>query len=219
DLRRLDRLDPVDRLAAQVTVGAGVTLARLQAHLRGSGLAFGVDLAARDSATIGGMVATNAGGLQVLRHGHMRAQVLGVTAVLGTGEVVEVNPRGLTKDNTGYDLAGLLCGSEGTLGIVTEARLRLVPAHTDRAVALLAFTTAAEAVAALPVLRAVPAVSAIEVMAATGLDVVAEHLDQPFPIDPLPPWVLLVEVVGDDDPTDHLVPILDHLGDVIVGSA
>lgn len=219
DLRRLDRLDPVDRLAAQVTVGAGVTLARLQAHLRGSGLAFGVDLAARDSATIGGMVATNAGGLQVLRHGHMRAQVLGVTAVLGTGEVVEVNPRGLTKDNTGYDLAGLLCGSEGTLGIVTEARLRLVPAHTDRAVALLAFTTAAEAVAALPVLRAVPAVSAIEVMAATGLDVVAEHLDQPFPIDPLSPWVLLVEVVGDDDPTDHLVPILDHLGDVIVGSA
>src|SRR5690606_27942227 len=107
--------------------------------------------------------------LQVLGRGHSRAQVLGVTAVLGTGEVVEVNPRGLTKDNTGYDLAGLLCGSEGTLGIVTEARLRLVPAHTDRAVALLAFTTAAEAGAALPVLRAVPAVSALEAMAAPGL--------------------------------------------------
>jgi len=218
DLRRFDRLDPVDRLAAQVTVGAGVTLARLQAHLRGSGLAFGVDLAARDSATIGGMVATNAGGLQVLRHGHMRAQVLGVTAVLGTGEVVEVNPRGLTKDNTGYDLAGLLCGSEGTLGIVTEARLRLVPAPADRAVALLAFATAAQAVGALPVLRAVPAVSAIEVMTGTGLAVVAEHLGQPFPIEPLPGWVLLVEVVG-DEPAEQLVPVLDDVGEQVVGTA
>ena len=112
----------VDTTAAQVTVGAGATLAALQAHVRSDGLSFGVDLSARDTATIGGMVATNAGGLHVVKHGSMRAQVLGVQAVLGTGELVEANLAGLLKDNTGYDLPGLLCGSEGTLGIVTAAR-------------------------------------------------------------------------------------------------
>ena len=82
--------------------------------------------AAADSATIGGTIATNAGGLQVLRHGSTRAQLLGVEAVLGTGETVS-HMGGLIKDNTGYDLGGLLCGSEGTLGVVTSARVRLVP--------------------------------------------------------------------------------------------
>src|SRR5690606_15118344 len=109
DLRRLDGLGRVDVAAAEVTVGAGVALAALQAHLGGTGLAFAVDLAARDTATIGGMAATNAGGVHVLRHGPMRAQVAGPTAVLGTGVVVRANPSGLAKDNTGYDLPGLLC--------------------------------------------------------------------------------------------------------------
>ncbi|MGH9273227.1 MAG: FAD-binding oxidoreductase, partial [Acidimicrobiales bacterium] len=85
DLRRMTGLSPVDGAAAQVTAGAGETLAAVQAHVASHGLVVGVDLAARDSATIGGMVATNAGGLHVLRHGSMRAQVLGVEAVLGTG--------------------------------------------------------------------------------------------------------------------------------------
>ena len=106
------------RLAGQVTAGAGVTLGALAAHAGAEGLAFGVDLGSRDSATVGGMVATNAGGLHVVRHGAMRAQVVGVEAVLGTGAVVS-RLGGLIKDNTGYDLAQLLCGSEGTLGIVT----------------------------------------------------------------------------------------------------
>lgn len=219
DLRRLDHLPPVDVLAGQVTAGAGVSLAALQRHVQGSGLAFGVDLAARDSATIGGMVATNAGGLQVLRHGHMRAQVLGLTAVLGTGAVVEVNPRGLTKDNTGYDLAGLLCGSEGTLGLVTEARLRLVPEVGERVVALLGFARAADAVAALPPLRALPAVSAIEVMGSPGLELVAAHLGATFPIAPVPPWALLVELAGAGDLTSVLVPVLDGLSDAVTGTA
>ena len=123
-LGRLDRLE-VDGTAAQATAGAGVPLAALRAAAAAAGLAFGVDLGARDSATVGGMVATNAGGIHVLRHGAMRAQVVGVEAVLGTGAVVS-RLAGLVKDNTGYDLAQLLCGSEGTLGIVTAARLRLV---------------------------------------------------------------------------------------------
>ena len=125
-LRRLDALGPVDVASAQVTAGAGVTLARLQAHARAAGWDFGVDLGARDSATVGGMVATNAGGVHVLRHGPMRRQVVGVRAVLADGSVVD-RLDGLEKDNTGYDLSGLLCGSEGTLAVVTDARLRLVP--------------------------------------------------------------------------------------------
>jgi FAD/FMN-containing dehydrogenase len=104
DLRRLDGLDAVDLAAGQVTVGAGVSLARLQAHVQPQGLAVPVDLAARDTATLGGMVATNAGGTHVVRHGSMRAQLLGVEAVLGTGKIVRANLAGLLKDNTGYDL-------------------------------------------------------------------------------------------------------------------
>ncbi len=125
---RLDRLDPIDCVAAQVTAGAGVPLARLQEAAEREGFTFPVDLAARDSATVGGMVATNAGGLHVLRYGSMRAQVIGLEAVLADGQVV-LRLSGLVKDNTGYDLSQLLVGSEGTLGIITAARLRLVPAH------------------------------------------------------------------------------------------
>ena len=108
-------------LGGEVTAGAGVTLASLAAHAAAAGLAFGVDIGSRDSATVGGMVATNAGGLHVVRHGAMRAQLLGVEAVLGTGARIS-RMGGLVKDNTGYDLAQLLCGSEGTLGIVTGAQ-------------------------------------------------------------------------------------------------
>ena len=118
-LRRLAAIDPVDVAAGQVTAGAGATLAAVDAAATGAGLAFGVDLAARDSATVGGMVATNAGGLRMLRYGGMRAQMAGVEAVLADGRVLS-HLGGLAKDNTGYDLAGLLAGSEGTLAVVTR---------------------------------------------------------------------------------------------------
>ena len=118
----------------------------------GAGLAFGVDLAARDSATVGGMVATNAGGLRMLRYGGMRAKVAGIEAVLADGQVLS-HLAGLTKDNTGYHLGGLLAGSEGTLGVVTRARLRLVPRLPARAVALLGFAGHEPALEALAELR------------------------------------------------------------------
>src|SRR3546814_14574069 len=120
------RTDPLCPAAAPFG-SAGATRAAVQEQVRPHGLTVAVDLGARDTATIGGMVATNAGGLHVLRHGSMRHQVLGVEAVLGTGEVLSANMGGLVKDNTGYDLPGLLCGSEGTLAVVTAVRLRLVP--------------------------------------------------------------------------------------------
>lgn len=218
DLRGLDSIGAVDATAAQVTVGAGVTLAALQSHLRPHGLAFGVDLGARDTATIGGMVATNAGGLHVVRHGSMRAQLLGVQAVLGTGALVEVNLAGLLKDNTGYDLAGLLCGSEGTLGIVTAARLRLVPIPPGRLVALLGVGSVTEAVAALPVLRALPSLHAVELVLDSGLEVVGEHLGVAPPVTGA--CALLVEVAGEPAAlADELGSALDRLGPAVLSSA
>ena len=122
--RRLLGLGPVEDGSA--VVGAGETLASVQAHARRAGWEYGVDMASRDSATVGGTVATNAGGIHVVAHGTTRAQVLGVEAVLADGSVVR-RLAGLVKDATGYDLGQLVVGSEGTLAVVTAVRLRLVP--------------------------------------------------------------------------------------------
>jgi FAD/FMN-containing dehydrogenase len=219
DLRRLARLGPVDTASLQVTVGAGVTLAALQRHAGHAGLAFAVDLGARDTATIGGMVATNAGGLHVLRHGAMRAQVLGLEAVLGTGDIVAANPTGLVKDNTGYDLPGLLCGSEGTLGIVTSVRLRLLPAPARVVTALLGVDGVAAAVDALAELRGCAGLHAAELLLADGMALVGRHLGLPPPLDPLPPCAVLVELAGDGDLLGQLGAALDRLGPVVRATA
>ncbi len=220
DLRGLDELGEVDLPARQVTTGAGVTLARLQDHTASAGLMPGVDLAARDTATVGGMVATNAGGVHVARHGSMRAQLLGVEAVLGTGDVVRVNLSGLVKDNTGYDLGGLLCGSEGTLGVVTAARLRLVAAPPHRVVALVGFGSVDAAVGALPVLRSMPDLHAVELVLADGVDLVAAHLGQSFPLQPTPAAAILVELAGAGDGLlDALGSALQALGAAVTSTA
>lgn len=201
--RRLDALEPVDVVAGQVTAGAGVTIARLHEHAASAGFAYGVDLAARDSATVGGTVATNAGGLHVLRHGATRRQVVGIEAVRADGQVLS-HLGGLEKDNTGYDLAGLLCGSEGTLAVVTAARLRLVPVHAERAAALLAFGDVTDALAAVADLRArLEALHAVELFLDPGLSLVREVLGLPAPFASPHPVYLLVEVAGTTDPTDR----------------
>jgi len=208
---RLARLDPVDLVAAQVTAGAGVPLARLQEAATAAGLDFPVDLAARDSATVGGMVATNAGGLHVLRYGAMRAQVIGVEAVLADGSVVS-RLSGLVKDNTGYDLSQLLVGSEGTLGIVTAARLRLVAAHPERVVALLGLPGTAEAVAVVDSLRRrVEGLQAAELFFDDGLELVRAHGGLPAPLSQ--PWTayLVVECAGLTDPSEALFEVLAEL--------
>lgn len=220
-LTRLTQLDEVDRSAAQVTAGAGVTLAALTAHARAAGLDFGVDLAARDSATVGGLAATNAGGIRVLRYGSMREQVAGAEAVLADGSVVR-RLGGLAKDNTGYDLVSLLCGSEGTLGVITALRLRLVPRLPARAVALLALPDVATAVAALPVLRGrLPDLAAAEVFFAGGLDLVRAHAGLPSPFPVAHPCYLVLECAGRTDPTEQLIEAageLDGLLDAAVAS-
>ena len=151
----------------------------MQEAAEGIGWQYGVDLASRGSATIGGTIATNAGGVRVLRHGPTRAQVIGLEAVLGTGGVVS-RLGGLTKDNTGYDLAGLLCGSEGTLGIVTAARLSLVRRPPEIVTALVGYRSIGEAVRAGQALRgAVGSLEAVELFTDRGLDLVCAHLEHP----------------------------------------
>ncbi len=210
-LVRLARLDPVDAVAAQVTAGAGVTLARLQAAASRVGLAFPVDLAARDSATVGGMVATNAGGLHVMRYGAMRAQVIGVEAVLADGRVVS-RLSGLVKDNTGYDLSQLLVGSEGTLGIVTAARLRLVADQPEKVVALLGVAGTEAALAYLDVMRRrVEGLEAAELFFADGLSLVRDHGGLPAPLGQAFPAYLVVECGGVRDPGDSLFEVLAEL--------
>ncbi len=200
DLRALDAITDVDPDAGQLTAGAGATIAAVQAAARAAGWDYGVDWGARDAATVGGSIATNAGGTRVHRFGDTRAQVLGVEAVLAGGAVIS-HLGGLVKDNTGYHLPSLLCGSEGTLAVVTAARLRLVPRLEQRVVALLGVGSWADAVAlGGHVRRTVPDVDAVEGVG----DACRELQGLPVPGDrPHPVWVL-VECAGHDDPTAAL---------------
>ncbi len=214
-LARLDEVGPVDPLAGQVTAGAGVPLAELQAAAAAAGLDFGVDLAARGSATIGGMVATNAGGVRVLRHGPMRAQVVDVEAVTIGGDVIG-GVRGLEKDNTGYHLPSLLTGSEGTLAVVTRARLRLVPRDRHHVTALLAMADLGAAVALVGRLRArLPSLSAAEVVLAEGVDLVIEQTGLAPPFPARHEVLVLVECAGASDPTEELAAALADEPEVI----
>jgi FAD/FMN-containing dehydrogenase len=219
-LRRLADLAPVEPIESQVTVGAGVTLEALQQHARAAGLDFGVDLAARSAATLGGLVATNAGGVRVLRYGSMRHQLTGLEAVLADGTIVS-RLTGLAKDNTGYDLPQLLAGSEGTLALITRVRVRLVPMLPARAVALVALDDTTAALTLLSAARALPTLAAAEIFYADGLDLVREHgrLAAPFPVA-YGTYVMLESAAG-TDPTDSLLELLagcDAVGDATVAS-
>ncbi|MPZ22168.1 MAG: FAD-binding protein [Dehalococcoidia bacterium] len=208
-VRRLDEIGEVDAVAGQVTAGAGVTLATLQAHARAARLDFGVDIPARDSATIGGMVATNAGGIHVMRFGHMRQQVAGIEAVLADGSIVS-RLSGLQKDNSGYDLAGLLAGSEGTLAVITKVRLRLVPQRPHRVVALLALGDTAAAQDTLTALRpGLPSLEAAEIFYREGVELVCEHSGLLPPFAEPYPCYLLLECAGRMDPATELIEALE----------
>jgi FAD/FMN-containing dehydrogenase len=203
--RRLRRLDPVDTLSGQVTAGAGVTIAELRAHAARAGLEYGVDLAARDSATVGGTIATNAGGIQTIRYGPTRAQLLGLEAVLAGGSVIS-RLGGIQADNTGYDLTQLLAGSEGTLGVITAARLRLRPAEPPT-LTVLAGVPGIEAAAAVAAeLRSLlPGLRAAEYFEAPGLALVRAHTGLPAPLPREYPAYLLADAAASEDDTERIV--------------
>ncbi|HVV37739.1 MAG TPA: FAD-binding oxidoreductase [Acidimicrobiales bacterium] len=213
-LERLTTIDPVDALAGQVTVGAGATLSAVQAAARAAGWGYGVDIAARDSATIGGNIATNAGGLRVLRYGDTRRQLVGVEFVTGAGEVV-TDLSGTLRDNTGYHLPSLLCGSEGTLGVVTRARLRLVAPQPERATALLRFDSHRDAcVAAESLRRSLPAAESIELFFDDGVRLVCDAFGLAPPFADVDGGYVLVEAADTSDPTPALAAAADTLGGV-----
>ena len=205
--RRLTRLDPVDHLSGQVTVGAGVTIADLHRHALAAGWEYGVDLASRDTATVGGTLATNAGGIRVCCHGMTRRQVMGIEAVLPDGSVIS-HLAGLPKDNTGYDLAGLLVGSEGTLGVITAARLVLVRPPVSSNVALVAVRDAADGLAlARDVVPSHSRLLAAEILDAAMLRHVCDISGLPWPVSPDAPHVLLVET--ESEPGDIALHLPD----------
>ncbi len=216
---RLNHVDQVDRVGGEVTVGGGATLGTVQAAARAAGWEVGVDLGARDSATIGGMVATNAGGVNVVRHGPMRSQLLGFEAVRADGTILRRLP-GMPKDNTGYDLGGLLAGSEGTLAVITAVRLRLVPPLRHRAVCVIGLADASSLVAtASDLRRTLGSVLALELFTDAGLDLVMRHTSAGAPFADRTPVYLLVEAASDDaDPTEALLAALEAIG-VADGSA
>jgi FAD/FMN-containing dehydrogenase len=213
-LRRLDAVGDVDPLAGQVTVGAGVTLGDVRRHAARAGWAYGVDLAARDSATIGGTVATNAGGVHVIAYGMTRAQVVGIEAVLPDGTVVS-HLAGLLKDNTGYDLGALLCGSEGTLGVITAVRLRLHRPPGRTTVALIGCDSYASALD-LMVSAVAPGTSllAAEVIDEQGMELAGRLAAMAWPLEHRHALVVLLEVADGGD-ASGLVGLED--ADVCVG--
>ncbi|MBV8972383.1 MAG: FAD-binding oxidoreductase [Sphingomonadaceae bacterium] len=192
---RMTGIAAVDVAGLTVTVGAGAILADVQAAAAAAGLAFPLDLAAKGSATIGGLVSTNAGGVQVVRHGTMRAQIAGLEAVLPSGAVLDqLAP--LVKDTAGYDIKQLLIGAEGTLGIVTRVCLRLVPGPRDRAVAWAGVASPDAALALLRRLRAeIGEVESFELIPAAGVDLVAAHGLRP-PLAQAAPWQVLIELAS-----------------------
>lgn len=197
-LRRMDAVRHLDAEAGQVVCEAGVILQHLHDIAGDTGLRFPLTLGGKGSATIGGLVSTNAGGTQVLRHGTMRAQVLGLEAVLADGAVFDaLTP--LKKDNRGFDLKQLLIGSEGTLGIITAATLRLLPAPTGRVTAWTGLATITDA---RSLLRRVErdigeALEGFEVVPAHCLDSVLAHLPAArAPLAERHGWNALIECVS-----------------------
>ncbi|MEZ5651488.1 MAG: FAD-binding oxidoreductase [Burkholderiaceae bacterium] len=136
-LERMNRIEQIDTASRVAVVGAGVVLEHLHNAARDHGMQFAVDLGGRGSATIGGMISTNAGGERVLRYGMMREQVIGIEAVLADGRIVDLMDR-VVKNNAGYDIKQLFIGTEGTIGVVTRAVLRLRPAPISTQTAMLA---------------------------------------------------------------------------------
>jgi FAD/FMN-containing dehydrogenase len=188
-------LDPFDDV---IVVEAGLTLAEVHEAALAADRRFPLDLASEGSATVGGLISTNAGGTAVLRYGTMREQVLGLEAVLPNGEVWNGLKR-LRKDNTGYDLKQLLIGAEGTLGVVTAASLKLQPVLASRATAFVGLRSPDDAIKLLERAKAETggALEAFELMAQLGVDFVLKNIpDQRRPLAGDHPWFVLIETAS-----------------------
>lgn len=197
-LKRMRAVRAVSPLEDVMVLEAGLTLLEAQEVAAGASRLFPLSLAAEGTATVGGVISTNAGGTAVLRYGVARDLVLGLEAVLADGSVFHGLKR-LRKDNTGYDLKQLLIGAEGTLGIVTAAALKLFPVMRSRATAIVGLETVEAALELLAVAKAETGggVEAFELMGRQGLDLVLAHIpDTREPMETRAPWSVLIELVS-----------------------
>ena len=196
--RRLSQVGAIDESGMTLTVEAGVTLAQVQRAADDKNLLFPLSLASEGSCTIGGNIATNAGGTHVLRYGMTRALVLGIQVVLANGTVLDLL-RALHKDNSGYDLKQMFIGSEGTLGVITAATLRLFPKPDVSVTAFAAVPTPAAALKLLSVMQARTsgALSAFELIPRIALEFVTRHIEGTRdPLSAASPWYVLMEATG-----------------------
>src|ERR1700761_3940806 len=178
---RLSGLGDVDTSERRIEAGAGATLAAVQHAADAAGLVFGVDLAARDTATVGGMASTNAGGLRTVRYGNMGNQVIGLDVALPDGSVVRRHSR-VRADNTGYDLPALFVGAEGTLGVITALDLRLHPDPSHRVTAVCGFDDLAALVDAGRLFRDMDGIAALELIDGRASALAEERLGGPPPV-------------------------------------
>ncbi len=209
-LRRMNRIRTLSADDNLAVCEAGVILSVLHDAAEAAERRFPLSLGAKGSATIGGLVSTNAGGTQVLRHGTMRALVEGIEAVLPDGSIFN-GLDALKKDNRGYDIKQLLIGAEGTLGVVTAASLRLAPAIAARAVGWVGVETPADALRLLRLIeeRLGDSVEGFEVIADETLGFVLGHIPGTrSPIETRTPWHVLIEVdhadLSEPGPSDRL---------------
>ncbi len=229
-LRRMNAIRTLDAEAGQAVCEAGVILQTFHEAAHAADLRFPLTLGGKGSATIGGLISTNAGGTQVLRHGTMRAQVLGIEAVLADGSVFD-GLTALKKDNRGFDLKQLLIGSEGTLGIVTAATLRLLPAPNARATAWVGIASITDARTLLRRIdRAMgDTLEGFEVVPAHCLTSVLDHLPNArSPLNDKHEWNALIECVAVDGDDSNLRERLENalaeaaeaelLGDAVIAA-
>ena len=212
-LRRMNEIAAIDVSGRKVTCGAGVILQTLHEALAAHDLRFPLTLGGKGSATVGGLISTNAGGTQVLRHGSMRALVLGLEAVLPDGQVFSMLTP-LKKDNRGFDLKQLLIGSEGTLGIVTAATLKLVPAVGDRVVIWAGVDSVQAARTLLLHCEDVmgDALEGFEILPQASLEAVIDHRPATrAPLQDAHAWHVLIEVVADRAGAEHLATLCETM--------
>jgi FAD/FMN-containing dehydrogenase len=199
-LERLTGVESIDRAAMTMTVKAGTTLAAVQAAAEEAGFFYAVDIGARGSCTIGGTIATNAGGIRVVRYGMTRLQVLGLEAVLADGTVLS-DMSGMLKNNTGFDLKQLFIGGEGVLGVVTRAVLRLQPAPRARATAWLVMADDDALITALAAARTRlgSSLAAFEAMWPGYLAAITSRASHyRAPVSDITTPAVLIDVFGDD---------------------
>jgi FAD/FMN-containing dehydrogenase len=213
-LRRMNRIRSIGTGFA--VAEAGVILSTLHESAAETGQRFPLTLGARGSCTIGGLVSTNAGGTQVLKFGTMRSLVLGLEAVLPDGSIHD-GLSGLKKDNRGYNLDQLLCGAEGTLGIVTAAALRLVPAIAARTVAWVGLSNAQSALDLLQSLQArTDRIEGFEIVPADCLDLVLKHVPGTrSPLEGRHEWNVLIEATAESGQVDPAAQVQALLGDAL----